>query len=82
MARIPGFHPGGPGSIPGMGDSFLFLTRRYKVAFDLPLEKIQTFLLDINNGEALSSNNPISEYDLTNFPVVVLEFMASLFGYP
>ena len=22
MARIPGFHPGGPGSIPGMGDSF------------------------------------------------------------
>ena len=22
MARIPGFHPGGPGSIPGMGKSF------------------------------------------------------------
>ena len=21
MARIPGFHPGGPGSIPGVGDS-------------------------------------------------------------
>ena len=24
MARIPGFHPGGPGSIPGVGE-FLFL---------------------------------------------------------
>ena len=23
MARIPGFHPGGPGSIPGVGE-FLF----------------------------------------------------------
>ena len=22
MARIPGFHPGGPGSIPGVGDIF------------------------------------------------------------
>lgn len=22
MARIPGFHPGGPGSIPGMGSCF------------------------------------------------------------
>ena len=22
VARIPGFHPGGPGSIPGMGDMF------------------------------------------------------------
>ena len=25
VVRIPGFHPGGPGSIPGMG-SFCFLT--------------------------------------------------------
>ena len=25
VVRIPGFHPGGPGSIPGMG-SFYFLT--------------------------------------------------------
>ena len=23
MARIPGFHPGGPGSIPGVGDLIL-----------------------------------------------------------
>ena len=23
MARIPGFHPGGPGSIPGVGERFL-----------------------------------------------------------
>ena len=23
MARIPGFHPGGPGSIPGVGEYFL-----------------------------------------------------------
>ena len=22
MARIPGFHPGGPGSIPGVGEKF------------------------------------------------------------
>ena len=22
MARIPGFHPGGPGSIPGVGDHY------------------------------------------------------------
>ena len=24
MARIPGFHPGGPGSIPGVGEQLLF----------------------------------------------------------
>ena len=24
MARIPGFHPGGPGSIPGVGEHFFF----------------------------------------------------------
>ena len=23
--RIPGFHPGGPGSTPGMGSAFFFL---------------------------------------------------------
>ena len=23
--RIPGFHPGGPGSTPGMGSTFFFL---------------------------------------------------------
>ena len=23
VVRIPGFHPGGPGSIPGLGDFFL-----------------------------------------------------------
>ena len=29
--RIPGFHPGGPGSIPGLGDFFLFtLQKRWK----------------------------------------------------
>ena len=26
VARIPGFHPGGSGSIPGMGNIFLFVT--------------------------------------------------------
>ena len=31
--RIPGFHPGGPGSTPGMGTFFLFffLERRVEV---------------------------------------------------
>ena len=24
VVRIPGFHPGGPGSIPGVGTSFFF----------------------------------------------------------
>ena len=24
VVRIPGFHPGGPGSIPGMGNFFVF----------------------------------------------------------
>ena len=26
--RIPGFHPGGPGSIPGLGDFFLFTLQK------------------------------------------------------
>ena len=25
MARIPGFHPGGPGSIPGVGEPFFVI---------------------------------------------------------
>ena len=25
MARIPGFHPGGPGSIPGVGEKLFLL---------------------------------------------------------
>ena len=25
VARIPGFHPGGPGSIPGMGSFLIFV---------------------------------------------------------
>ena len=30
MARIPGFHPGGPGSIPGVGEKkFYFFEQNY-----------------------------------------------------
>ena len=28
MVRIPGFHPGGPGSIPGVGTVFHLFTRK------------------------------------------------------
>ena len=28
MARIPGFHPGGPGSIPGVGENIFLLVKK------------------------------------------------------
>ena len=31
MARIPGFHPGGPGSIPGVGEDFFFKIKKRKL---------------------------------------------------
>ena len=31
VARIPGFHPGGSGSIPGMGMCLLLTPKRYLV---------------------------------------------------
>ena len=35
MARIPGFHPGGPGSIPGVGDSLFLINRNSQSAKEL-----------------------------------------------
>ncbi len=33
VVRIPGFHPGGPGSIPGVGISFLLFCHLYGSGF-------------------------------------------------
>ena len=36
MVRIPGFHPGGPGSIPGVGSNFFFfflITQFYSIIY-------------------------------------------------
>ena len=30
VARIPGSHPGGPGSIPGVGMTFCFLSQSFE----------------------------------------------------
>ena len=32
MARIPGFHPGGPGSIPGVGEYNTFLNKTERLS--------------------------------------------------
>ena len=34
VVRIPGSHPGGPGSIPGNGIFFFFLAARVEKVFD------------------------------------------------
>ena len=34
MARIPGFHPGGPGSIPGVGENIFNLVDKQKHQFE------------------------------------------------
>ena len=43
VARIPGFHPGGPGSIPGMGNAFLSYTFYFILLFH---ESLQTCTLE------------------------------------
>ena len=35
MARIPGFHPGGPGSIPGVGETLFLKNRNSQSATEL-----------------------------------------------
>ncbi len=34
MVRIPGSHPGGPGSIPGIGNHFVVLFSQYQISND------------------------------------------------
>ena len=46
MARIPGSHPGGPGSIPGVGDDFFLLggisKKPRQTYMKQPLEKLES----------------------------------------
>ena len=43
MVRIPGFHPGGPGSIPGMA---FFLTVQYHL-FSLSIFTVNSFFVEV-----------------------------------
>ena len=51
VVRIPGFHPGGPGSIPGMGTTFIFLTTFLKF-FSLQWKHIFIYLFRLYSTSA------------------------------
>ena len=47
VVRIPGFHPGGPGSIPGVGSNFFFFPIIIIIIFSLQLYRLFSFLLSV-----------------------------------
>ena len=54
MVRIPAFHAGGPGSIPGVGTCFFLLSEYTQ---ELTLYIIPVFLPDIKNGVCFTCLN-------------------------
>ena len=53
MARIPGFHPGGPGSIPGVGEKLFCLKFFYSVQKQLIYSRMQNFAKKTLVGESI-----------------------------
>ena len=72
MARIPGFHPGGPGSIPGVGES---LFRQFSLLqVEHMSQQTKTLLAILKN---LFHNSPKSA-EFLNIPGGLMVYMCPL----
>ena len=66
VVRIPGFHPGGPGSIPGVGTFNIFFEKKEKRkpyhSHNSEFEKMENYFIVIQTSPSIKKKFLINSY--------------------